>query len=73
MSIHNDYKNGSSGIAVVLSALLGQGPAYIAFVGWALAQQLSIPRQFRKTHKNMMQSSGQTIAALTYGYYSRMK
>ena len=24
---------GSSGIAVVLSALLGQGPAYIAFVG----------------------------------------
>ena len=34
---------------MVLSALLGQGPAYIAFVGWALAQQLSIPRQFRKT------------------------
>ena len=40
---------GSSGIAVVVSALLGQGPAYIAFVGWALSQQFSIPRQFRKT------------------------
>ena len=47
---------------MVLSALLGQGPAYIAFVGWALAQQLSIPRQFRKTLKfSLSEPKGQSF------------
>ena len=38
---------GSTGIAVVFVMILGQGPAYVKDVGWALAQQLSKPREFR--------------------------
>ena len=47
-----DNKNGALEIAVVFAMILGQGPAYVLRVGWALAQQLSKPRECQKSHKN---------------------
>jgi hypothetical protein len=41
---------GPNGIAVVFATLLGQGPAYMLDVDWALAQQLSKPREFQESH-----------------------